>query len=367
MRVLGLCSYPIEAAATRYRLAQFIEPLAEKGIDLEISSFLDSEQFALLYQNKLQMQKMLGLSKSFLHRFSEIFKARQFDLLLVQREAMFLGPAFFEWVFQKSGKLPLILDLDDATYIRYVSPTYGKLGSFLKFFGKTDNLIKRAEVVLCGNRFIADYVRDKKTEAVIVPTIVDTNKFFPLEKTNAIPVLGWIGTHSTFSLLQSIFPVLQKLAQKHQFILKIVGAGVEKIELEGVKIENLTWKLEREVFDFQSLDIGLYPITISESAPTEWILGKSGFKAIQYMAVGIPFVVTPIGVCAEMGEPNETHFNATTAEEWYNSLNKLLLDEKLRKKMGANARRYSLQNYTVTIQTDKLVAVFEKVHKSYRK
>ncbi len=46
MRVLGLASYPVEAAATRYRLEQFVAPLAERGIELTIKPFLDSSLFA---------------------------------------------------------------------------------------------------------------------------------------------------------------------------------------------------------------------------------------------------------------------------------------------------------------------------------
>lgn len=364
MRVLGLCSYPIESAATRYRLAQFVEPLAEKGINLEVSSFLDKEQFALLYQNKSLFKKIFGIAKPVSRRFFETLPARRFDLLFVQREAMFFGPGIFEWLFQKIGNLPMILDLDDATYIPYESPTYGRIGSLFKFFGKTDNLIRRADAVICGNRFIAEYVEKKGTKTVIIPTVADTDKFVPLEKNNVIPVLGWIGTHSTFPLLESIFPVLQRLAQKHEFVLKIVGSGRERIEIEGVKVENLRWNLEREIADFQSLDVGLYPIAVSASASNEWLLGKSGFKAIQYLAVGIPFVVTPIGVCAEIGVPGATHFNATSGEDWYNALDKLISDVNLRKLMGRRARLYSEENYALNQQSEKLAAAFKSIFKS---
>ena len=361
MRVLGLCSYPIESATSRYRLTQFVNPLAELGIDLEISSFLDTKQFELLYQDKSLFKKIFRLTKPLFRRVAELSKIRDFDVILVQREAMFFGPAVFEWIFQQIGDLPMVLDLDDATYVHYVSPTYGKIGSYFKFFGKTDNLIKRADAVICGNRFIAEYVRKKQSHTIIIPTVVDTDKFFPVIKNNEIPIIGWIGTHSTFPLLKMIFPVLEKLAEKHSFSLKIVGSGTENVEIKGVKVENLVWNLEREISDFQSLDIGLYPIAASKSASNEWILGKSGFKAVQYMAVGIPFVMSPIGVCAEMGEPNLTHFNAKTDEDWYNSLDRLLSDSGLRKKMGAEARNHCLKHYTLSIQTKILAQALSGV------
>ncbi|MEZ5428959.1 MAG: glycosyltransferase family 4 protein [Pyrinomonadaceae bacterium] len=355
MKVLGLCSYPIESAATRYRLTQFTSPLAAQGIDLTVSPFLDSRQFSLLYRNKSLTGKIVELWKPLMRRFAEVLKGRKFDLILIQREAMFFGPAFFEGLFRLVGKYPLILDLDDATYIRYVSPTYGKIGSFFKFFGKTDALIKKSAVVTCGNRFIADYVEKKGTKAVVIPTVVDTDRFRPAEeRIESAPVIGWIGTHSTFPFLKSIFPVLEKLAEKHDFVLKIVGAGVDKVELNGVKVQNLPWKLDRELSDFQSFDIGLYPMTTISSANEEWLAGKSGFKAIQYMAVGIPFVMTPVGVCAEIGRPGETHFNALTDEDWYNALVKLLSAESLRQRMGEQSRACSLEHYTVGAQAEIL-------------
>ena len=370
MRVLGLCSYPIEAAATRYRLAQFVEPLARAGIDLEISSLIGSDEFKFLYQKKSLSQKIFRLGNPLFQRFVDSFKMKSYDMLLVQREVMFFGPAFFERLYRRIGKMPMVLDLDDATYVSYVSPTYGKIGSFFKFFGKTDQLIKMSETVVCGNRFIAEYVESKGAKAVIVPTVVDTAKFRPaekVEKRNALPVVGWIGTHSTYPLLESIFPVLRRLAAKHEFVLKIVGAGRETITLDGVRVENVEWNLEREIADFQSLDIGLYPIKTLASASDAWLLGKSGFKAIQYLAVGIPFVVTPIGVCAEIGEPNRTHFNAVGEEDWYNAIDKLLTDENLRKKMGAEARRTALANFTMEQQAEKLAAALTEAHESFNK
>ena len=50
MKVLALASYPVEAAATRYRLQQFVAPLAERGVTLEIHPFLNSHQFKMLYR-----------------------------------------------------------------------------------------------------------------------------------------------------------------------------------------------------------------------------------------------------------------------------------------------------------------------------
>src|SRR5256886_4222464 len=262
MRVLALASYPVEAAATRFRLQQFVEPLSARGITLEIHPFLNSRLFQELYRRDAVAKVAAGLLKSGLRRLIEIVSARQADVILIQREAMLFGPPLIEWVITQVLRRPMVLDLDDATYVSYESPTYGAISKRLKWFSKTDDLISWATIVTCGNRSIAEYVSSKGACAHLIPTVVDSDVFTPVQRTisDSPLVLGWIGTHSTFPYLESIFPVLSSLAQQFDFRLKIVGAGQNDLVVPGVPVENLAWELEREVTDFQSIDIGLYPI-----------------------------------------------------------------------------------------------------------
>ena len=352
MRVLALASYPVEAAATRYRLQQFVAPLAERGIELSVRPFLDSELFATLYDRRRWPRTAAGLVRAAFSRLGDARLAARADVVLVQREAMMFGPPVVEWLAARGARRPMVLDLDDATYVRYTSPTYGRLGSALKWFGKTDDLIRWAEVVTCGNRSIAEYVAAKGARAVVIPTVVDTEQFRPRvaggDAGSGVPTLGWIGTHSTFPFLESIFPVLRELAGRHRFRLKVVGAGRD-FAVPGVEVENLPWSLGREVADFQSFDVGLYPLVADD-----WSVGKSGFKAIQYMAVGIPYVVSPVGACGEIGEPGATHFCATTAEEWRDALSRLLSDAGLRRRMGEAGRAHAVRHYNLPDQADKL-------------
>jgi glycosyltransferase involved in cell wall biosynthesis len=362
LHVLGLCAYPVEAAATRFRLHQFVAPLQERGVDLTISPFLTSAQFHSLYNAGDVAAKGAAMAMSTLIRARDLLTAARYDLVFVQREAMIFGPGVMEWFVTKLRGMPMVLDLDDATYVRYVGPTYGLFGSWLKSFGKTDKLIERAAAVTCGNRFIAEYVERKGTRSVVVPTVVNLDEFKPAVHGNMEdPIVGWVGTHSTFPFLESIFPVLERLAKKHRFTLRIVGAGRRDVRLNGVWVENLDWNMEREPSDFSLLDIGLYPITTSSSANEEWIRGKSGFKAVQYLAVGVPFVMSPVGICAEMGEPGKTHFNAVTGEDWYNALNTLLSDEGLRSRMGVAGRAHVQKNYRIDDQADVLARTFRGV------
>ena len=360
MKVLGLASYPVEAAATRYRLQQFVAPLAERGISLTIRPFIDANLFARLYRRDALPRTAIGLVKAALLRLIDVVRASGADVVLVQREAMIFGPPLIEWLITHALRRPMVLDLDDATYVSYTSPTYGRLGQALKWFSKTDDLIRWARIVTSGNRAIAEYVSSKGTIARIVPTVVDTEIFQPVSRSGAgKAVLGWIGTHSTFPYLESIFPVLSELAKSYSFRLKVVGAGRDQINVPGVEVENLAWSLEREVADFQSLDIGLYPIDAALYSG-KWAAGKSGFKAIQYMAVGVPYVATPVGGSAEIGEVKTTHFCASSNEEWQSALAILLSDYELRQQMGAAARRHVIEHYGLRVQADKLAAALRE-------
>jgi glycosyltransferase involved in cell wall biosynthesis len=357
---MAVASYPVEAAATRYRLHQFVTLLKQHGIEMSVEPFLSAKTFEQLYRRGSWPSTAVGLMAASLGRLSDLFSAYRADLLLVQREAMMFGPPLFEWITTKVMRRPMVLDLDDATYVSYNSPTYGGIGRAVKWPGKTDDLIGWAAAVTCGNRSIADYVSRKGARARIIPTVVDTDTFRPIDRTanKSSVVLGWIGTHSTFPYLESIFPVLSDLAGKYDLRLKVVGAGKDRLELPGVTVENLPWKLDREVEDFQSIDIGLYPI--DEDLYPGWASGKSGFKAIQYMAVGIPFVATPVGGTTDIGEPGATHFLARTCEEWQSALAELIANTGRRKTMGAAGRQHVLQHYSLPDQAEKLANVLRE-------
>lgn len=366
MKVLGLCSYPLEAACSRYRLMQFVKPLAEKKIDLTIKPFIDKDTFASLYQKGQSSRKIINLFSSAVKRLDALFYARQFDAILIQREAMLFGPPLFEWLYKKISKSPLILDLDDATYLSQNNPNYGRLVNKIKFFGKTDKLIDWSQTVICGNRFIAEYVEGRGKATVIMPTVVDTDKFCPAISDEIKPLtIGWIGTHSTFPFLESLFPVFSELGKKYDFILKIVGAGMDNIKIENVNVVNSEWSLEREIKDFQSLDIGLYPLQTTESVDEKWLQGKSGFKAIQYLSVGIPYIVTPIGVTKEIGIDKETHFTAINPDQWYSNIENLIINRDLRKRIGINGRNYALKHYNLNQQAEVLAQTIKGAYEKF--
>ncbi|HEX3583424.1 MAG TPA: glycosyltransferase family 4 protein [Thermoanaerobaculia bacterium] len=349
IRVLALASYPVEAASSRHRIVQFIEPLSLRGIDVTFSPFLDRVLFEALYKPGTLLRRLPRLLFRTVSRLGAVFAAARADFVFVQREAMLFGPPVIEWLIARVLRKPMILDLDDASWIAYTSPVYGRFATWLKWTSKTDRQIRWARAVTCGSPNVAAYAKGK-----LIPTVVDTKRFRPAaRRDDPVPIVGWVGTHGTYAYLERLLPLFARLASEAPFRLRIVGSGRANIEVPGVDVENRPWSLDREVDDFQALDVGVYPI-----ADDAWSAGKAGFKAVQYMATGVPFVMSPVGVCASMGIPGRTHLLAKSDDEWHAALLRLIGDARLRESMAREGREFAEAHYDIEPQADALAEVF---------
>lgn len=346
IRVLALASYPIESASSRHRITQFIEPLRRRGIDVTFSPFLDASLFADLYAPGRIWRHWPRLLLATIRRLGAIIRAARADVVFVQREAMLFGAPLIEYTIARVLRRPMILDLDDATWLPFRSPVYGRLAALMKGSGKTERLIRWSTAVTCGNPNIVADVRARGAEAILVPSSVDTRLFHPRETTNEVPVIGWIGTHTTYPFLERLMPVFDRLAREHRFALTVIGSG-------RADVDTRPWSMRSEAEDFRSFDIGVYPLT-----DDEWNARKSGLKAVQYMASGVPFVMSPIGIGATLGVRDETHFLATTDDEWLIALRRLLTDAELRKRMGQAGRKFAEEHHSLEHGADLLAAVF---------
>lgn len=360
LKVLAVCPFPSDFPSTRFRLLQYVEPLRKHGIDLEVRPFFNDDEHRRFFEDTGLFSRLSTIFSPVVRRFADVIRASKADVIIVQREAMPFGPAIFEFLFRTVGRKPLVLDIDDAVYIPYDRGRYGKLGSFLKFYGKSDRLIRSARTVICGGDFLAEYVEKKGGRPIVIPTIVDKDLFRPAENRSDVPVVGWIGTPSSYRYLKAILPAIERVARDHSFILRLRGTGEDQIEIENVIVNNQPWTADTEVADFRSIDIGLYPLVENEDQSEEFIKGKSGFKAIQYLALGIPYVVSPLGVTSAIGIPGETHFEARTTEEWKEKLGQLLEDVSLRRQMGSRGREHFEEHYDLEKWAEVLARILKE-------
>jgi glycosyltransferase involved in cell wall biosynthesis len=166
-------------------------------------------------------------------------------------------------------------------------------------------------------------------------------------------VVGWTGSSTTVPYLKTLLPVFSELRRLVDYELRIIGGCVA---VPGVDVRCVPWRPESEVQDLRPLDVGLMPLP-----DDEWSRGKCGMKALQYMGLGIPPVVSPVGVNARIVRDGVSGFHARTPAEWLDRMVLLLRDPGLRARMGAEARRTVEEGYAARVHAPRLAEIFRAV------
>lgn len=294
---------------------------------------MSSSFYRVVYQSGHFWLKAYHFLISAFKRLLDLASTKSHDLVFIQREAFPFGPPVFEWLVTKVLRKPIIYDFDDAIFLKTKSK-YNSLVQFLKNPQKVPKIIQMSSHVIVGNKYLQEYALEFNRNVSIIPTPVDTGEFRPgvkgREKSNI--VLGWIGSHSTAPYLLPLKEVFQRLKRSHSnLIIKLVGA--ESIADQLPVAQCLKWKLRDELSDLLSFDIGIMPLP-----DNAWTRGKCGLKILQYMAVGIPVVSSPVGVNKEIIKNGVTGFWAASDEEWFGRLQVLMENPELRRTIGLRAR-----------------------------
>lgn len=362
LRLLCLTAGPIESPSTRYRLHQYFPTLRAYGIDCHLSSFLDADQYARFYQPGRLYAKIPGIFTSCLRRLRDLYQSRHYDAILVSREAIPFGPPWIEELIALFSSRPLLFDFDDATWVSYRSPTYGSLGQMLKTPGKTARLIQASQLVFAGNATLAHFASQFHPHVIILPTTVDPARFASPPRTLTPPfTVGWIGSHSTSQYLRLITNAILNVNSQLNIKINIIGAKKSIVEFANAgpkpcQVNFRNWKIETEIKEFQGLDVGVYPLI-----ENEWTKGKCGFKAIQYMAAGVPCVASPVGTNLEIIEDGRNGLLAQSPKEWEAAIIRLLTDRPFREQVIANGYRTVQERYSLAAHGPQLAKAIREV------
>jgi glycosyltransferase involved in cell wall biosynthesis len=355
MRVLALMPGLYDTSpGQRYRLEQWEPLLRERGVEITYAPFEDEELHSIVYKPGRMGKKLQLVTRNLARRLATIGKARNYDLVYILREAALLGPPVFERLLAQQ-RVPFVFDFDDAIFVSYRSPSNGYL-SYLKFASKTKTICRLASHVMVGNPYLAEYAGAVNDNVTVVPTTIDTEKYrVPPQKTTDGPlVIGWTGSFSTVQHLDTLRGALKKLAETEQFRLRVIGTPT--YELAPVDVEAMQWRAATELEDLYAIDIGVMPLP-----DDNWSKGKCGLKALQFMALGIPTICSPVGVNTDIIQDNENGFLAMTEDEWVDKLRRLLKSAELRRRLGNAGRTTVEEKYSAAIQAPRVYEIFKSV------
>lgn len=354
MKVLFLLPYPLhQAPSQRFRIEAFLLSLKESNIQYHTAEFLDQKAWNVLYKRGSLFKKACAVIKGFMRRlWLVLFAVGGYDYVFVHREASPVGPPIFEWLLTKVMGKKLLFDFDDAIWLPNTSVT-NRLASSVKCFWKTKYICKWAYKIAAGNEYLAAFAGRYNNNVVIIPTCVDTDHRFNRLKDQATEkiVIGWTGSHSTLPYLDLVYPILKKIEEKHDVEILIICNQAPSFKLKSLRF--IFWKEATEIEDLLHINIGLMPLV-----QDTWSEGKCGFKIIQYLSLGIPAVASPVGVNKTIIEKGVNGFLSTTEEEWYNALNLLITDTKLRLQLGKAGREKIVRQYSVNANSDKFISLF---------
>lgn len=342
MRILFLSSGD-RAPATRFRINPVARYLSKLGHQCTVrASFPQKyDYFPWLGFRPSQMLKRLVRR---LHLAEAAL--RKFDVLYIERE-IFDSPSWAAESRFRRWSPCFVLDLDDAVFLRYPE--------------KFDKLVEMSDLLVAGNNFLRDRFAPVHSRIFVMPTCIDLDVYVPPARrhTGRLPVIGWMGTTSNLQYINVVAPALRRLATRCAFELRLIAGEnlpLKEIDLSGVNVRFVRWNPATEVADMAEFDVGIMPLP-----DDEWSRYKCGLKLLQYMALGIPGVASPVGVNAEIIDHGVNGLVATDSESWESGLFNLVNSAELRRRMGDAGRQTVAERYSLDVNVPKLAAALEAV------
>jgi len=269
------------------------------------------------------------------------------DLVFVQKRL--LNPAELTYLRLRAPRL--VYDLDDAI----MHDGDGSRDSRRQ--RRFRSMAETADLVICGNEYLEGEARQHTSSVCCVPTPIDTQRFRPSpEAERSGPVtIGWTGSSSTNRYLNDILKSLSHFAGRIQLVIISDSlVGLELNRLEDVSHIHIPWSPDVEVSEAARFDIGLMPLP-----DNPWTRGKCGFKALQYMSLGLPAVCSPVGVNRKIVRHGETGYLADTPEQWNSALETLINDRDRRNRMGEAGRLRVVREYSLNVLGPRMVDAVE--------
>jgi len=320
--------YNIHGPSSRYRVFQFIAPLSQQGFNCSIIEAPEGDN-----------------SKRVSYPARLFTLALQSDVLFIQKRT------FPGWVLRILQRLNshIIFDLDDAIYLQSWNTN------------RVKEILQISRAVIAGNQVLADFARQYNENIHILPTVVDTDHYQLLSNEHhpgdPRAVLGWIGidpNRGDLALLKSVFDwIVERYAGS--VVLRTVGRRPLEIDTK-LEIEFVPWTLKTSLSSLHSFDIGLMPLE-----DTPWNRGKCGLKLIEYLAVGIPAVASPVGINSEIIRDGDTGFLANKTADWQKNLACLIEDQELRSRLGQSGRQHVEERYSIQAMLPRIITVLEGV------
>lgn len=357
-KLLVICPHPEDMApGQRLKYEQYFGYFRQNGFEVNVRPFMSVRFQNIVYKKGFFIEKVFWTAVGYFKRFFQLFTLSRYDVVYIFLWVTPFGPPVFEWLYKRISKR-VIYDIDDLVYLPASRSNANGFIAGIKGKNKPIFLMKTADHVITCTPYLDNFVRRYNSATTDISSTINTDEYRPKQdyriKDQKI-ILGWSGSHSTSKYLHLLEPVFFAL-KKENVPFKLLVMGDADFFIDGIEIEALPWKKSYETETINRFDIGLYPLP-----DEEWVYGKSGLKALQYMAAGIPTVATAIGTNFRIIKNGQTGFIASSLEEWLFHLKELINNEGLRKKIGQAGAELVEKNFSINANRDTYLNILRSV------
>lgn len=333
--------------AVRIRGTMLGPVLAELGIGLEPQLLFDDAQARGFAQGSAVTRARLLLAAR--RDLARRLEAADAPAVLVQRQVDMLPSLRLERAATQRRRV--VLDVDDAIW--HDARGGGHPLAFLKGSRrKVRWLARRADQVIAGNELLAGVLGELGARHVaVLPSLVDVDAAPVRHHAQRDDVLlGWIGSPTTAPYLDRIVPAIDEAARRdgRRWRVECVG-GAPGARPRVARLVEVPWSTGSERSLLERMDIGLMPLP-----DTPWTRGKCAYKALQYLASGVPVVADDVGVTAQVVGSGVGGIVVGAGDDWTGALLTLVGDADRRGRMGAAGRRRVAEEYSVAKRAPEL-------------
>jgi len=223
---------------------------------------------------------------------------------------------------------------------------------------KIPDVFKNAKAIICGSHYLFNFATKYNNNVHLLPTVIQNKKYNCTEEKidNSKFIIGWIGSKSTSKYVVEILPALINfLNSKDNVYLHLIGFYKKlQYKMNHPKIQFIEWDESTEIKELCKFSVGIMPLP-----DTPWTRGKCGFKLIQYMALGLPVICSPVGENKKIVVNRVNGLFAISNDNWVQAFETLYVDSKLRKSMGEKNKAYVSMNYSLASTSKKYLEIIK--------
>jgi glycosyltransferase involved in cell wall biosynthesis len=363
MRILFLTLYPDYQPSTRFRVKQLL-PFLDRNIEYKVRTLVPERVFLKYYGKKTFWKKCIFHFYEITSRCINILLSFKYDVVFLQKGITSISyRGFCELIFLFNKNI--IFEFDDAITIGPISTVKKFPWVIFRDSSQVNKIAVMSKAVIVGNEKLKDDIRHLNNNIFVIPTAVDTDyynlNFERYSEKENIKVF-WSGNKSGHAYFDLCAQALLRLKEKYKITILVLSDEKDDQLIKSFGedgFEFVRWGFDSEKDCFLKADIGIMPLY-----DTLWNRRKCSFKAILYMASGIPVVSSPVGVINEFLSDGENGFLASSSEDWFTKIELLIRDSSLRRKLGLNGRKTVEQKFNLSYWGTVWASVINRVVQS---